>query len=211
MQNPKLYFHPMSGNARRVLGFAGVHQIPLDLAFVDLQKGAQRTADYLALNPTGRVPTLSTEDAGTFWESHAILRYLATLHAPATLGTDAKQRARVDQWCAWTLGHAAPAFSKLNAETGLKAMRGEAPDPTAVQAAMAQAQSELALAATALSTTPYLAGEEPTTADFMLAGSLESCTWLSGLEPASPEVAEWLARMTALPGWPGDPRKAAGG
>ena len=49
---------------------------PFEAVRLDLAAGDQRKSDYLALNPKGRVPLLSTE-AGALTESVAILSYLA--------------------------------------------------------------------------------------------------------------------------------------
>jgi glutathione S-transferase len=55
--------------------------LPYALERVDLVKGEQRAADYLALNPLGRVPTLRTEN-GLLTETPALLTFLARC-APA--------------------------------------------------------------------------------------------------------------------------------
>jgi glutathione S-transferase len=63
---------------------------------VDIDKGETRTADFLARNPNGRIPTLQLDDGTYLWESNAILWYLAegTPFAPEKrLG-----RARTLQW-----------------------------------------------------------------------------------------------------------------
>lgn len=206
-----LYSNPMSGCSRRVLAFASVHAIELDHTTVDLRSGEHKRPAYLALNPTGRVPTLVTDDAGTFWESAAILRYLAEVNAPDALGTSPRERALVQQWTSWGIAHGAPAWSRLNAETGLKAMLGGRPDPAAVQAATRDAMAALTVLATALEERPFLAGDRPTIADFTIAASLEACTWLAGLELRDPAVRAWFDRMLALPGWPEDPRRVARG
>ena len=62
------------GRCARVAAHLG---IPLELEFVDLSKGAQHTPDYLALNPTGRTPTLVDGDF-KLWESTAIMQYIAS-------------------------------------------------------------------------------------------------------------------------------------
>ena len=51
---------------------------------MDLKVGQQRTPDYLALNPKGRVPTLIT-DRGVITETPAILAYIAQTHRAANL------------------------------------------------------------------------------------------------------------------------------
>lgn len=49
---------------------------PYVLKRVDLSTGEQRSAEYLAVNPLGRVPTLRTED-GLLTETPALLMFLA--------------------------------------------------------------------------------------------------------------------------------------
>ena len=58
----KLYGFPPSPNTWKVRAVAAHIGLPLELALVDLSKGQQRTPDYLALNPTGRTPTLVDGD-----------------------------------------------------------------------------------------------------------------------------------------------------
>jgi glutathione S-transferase len=51
---------------------------------VDFSKGEQRSPDYLAINPKGRVPSLVTED-GILTETPAILAYVAQRFPQAQL------------------------------------------------------------------------------------------------------------------------------
>jgi len=51
---------------------------------VDTMKGEQRSAEYLALNPKGRVPTLAT-DEGTLTEVPVLLGYIARTYPKADL------------------------------------------------------------------------------------------------------------------------------
>jgi glutathione S-transferase len=55
-----------------------------ELARLDLAAGQQRSADYLAVNPKGRVPALVT-DRGTLTETPAILAYIAQSFPQAKL------------------------------------------------------------------------------------------------------------------------------
>lgn len=64
------YRHPLSSASRRAV--LTVHELGIadrvELMTVNLAKGAQKSPDYLRLNPNGRVPTL--EDEGfVLWES----------------------------------------------------------------------------------------------------------------------------------------------
>ena len=63
----KLYCFPPSPNTWKVRAAAHQIGVPLELETVDLTKGAQRQPQYLALNPTGRTPTLVDGDV-KLWE-----------------------------------------------------------------------------------------------------------------------------------------------
>src|SRR2546423_6672252 len=65
----KLYGFPPSPNTWKVRALAAHLNLPLGLEIVDLTK--PRTPEYLAINPTGRTPTLVDGDY-TLWESNAI-------------------------------------------------------------------------------------------------------------------------------------------
>jgi maleylacetoacetate isomerase len=64
---------------------------------IDLLKGEQNSADYLAVNPQGVVPALVLDDAGApLFQSLAILEYLEETHPqPSLLPKDPRSRARV--------------------------------------------------------------------------------------------------------------------
>lgn len=55
-----------------------------ELAVMDTRAGDQRTADYLAINPKGRVPALAT-DRGILTETPAILAFIAQSYPAAKL------------------------------------------------------------------------------------------------------------------------------
>lgn len=52
--------------------------LPYEVNFIDLGAGEQRRADYLRINPKGRVPALITA-SGILTESPAILSYIAAM------------------------------------------------------------------------------------------------------------------------------------
>ena len=88
-------------NVRKVLWTCAELNIPF------LQEewgtGFQPTDDprFLALNPNAMVPVIQDGDF-TLWESNSIIRYLADVHGGKALyPSQAKARARVDQWIDW--------------------------------------------------------------------------------------------------------------
>lgn len=55
--------------------------IPYTLKVVDELKGEHRTAEYLALNPAGYIPTLITPEGEVLHEAPALMVYIADRHA----------------------------------------------------------------------------------------------------------------------------------
>ncbi|HUO92859.1 MAG TPA: glutathione S-transferase family protein [Rhizomicrobium sp.] len=72
--------------------------------------GGLDTEEFGDLNPNRRVPVI--DDNGTVvWESHAILRYLATKYGAGSLAPeDPGARARSDMWTDWVLADLQPVF-----------------------------------------------------------------------------------------------------
>ena len=76
--------------------------LPFELCLVDRRQDAQQSAEYLRLNPNGRIPTLVDGDL-VLWEAAAICLHLLDRHAqrmpsPA-LGTP--ERAQLYKWLFW--------------------------------------------------------------------------------------------------------------
>jgi glutathione S-transferase len=72
--------------------------------------GGLDTEAFTELNPNRRVPVI--DDGGTVvWESHAIVRYLASKYGSGSIWPeDPSLRARADMWTDWTLADLQPAF-----------------------------------------------------------------------------------------------------
>src|SRR3984893_7473354 len=100
----KLYGFPPSPNTWQVRALAAHLGVPLELEFVDLSKGASRTAAFLALNPTGRTPVLVDGDFN-LWESNAILQYIAAKTKTPLWPDDVRSRADITRWQCWELAH----------------------------------------------------------------------------------------------------------
>jgi glutathione S-transferase len=196
----KLYFHPFSGNSRRVRLVATHLDIPLELVPVDLPTGEQRSDSHLARNPNGRVPVLE-DDGMLLWESRAIMLYLADKKPSPLLPTDPIVRADVHRWLFWCAAHMAPANTVLVFENFVKARTGRTADAAEV------ARGEALVAQFAPILDAHLAGrtwvvqDHVTLADYSLASSFA----LAG--PARLPIADfahlraWLGRVAELDAW----------
>jgi glutathione S-transferase len=198
----KLYGFPPSPNTWKVRALAVHLGVPLELEFVDLSKGAQRGPAYLALNPTGRTPTMVDGDV-TLWESNAILQYLAGKSATPLWPDDVKTRADIARWQFWQLAHwGAEACQPLTFQRLVKKILNLGPpDEAAIAKGTEAFNKEAKMLDAHLAKQPYLVGKDLTIADFAVAAPL-----LYAKEadmPVGPyaHLRGWFERVAALPCW----------
>lgn len=85
----KLYSYGTAPNPRKVKIFLAEKGVQYDLVEVDMMKGEHKTPEFLAKNPSGKVPVLELDDGRYLSESIAICRYLEAIHPePNLFGTD---------------------------------------------------------------------------------------------------------------------------
>ncbi|CAD5249370.1 Disulfide-bond oxidoreductase YfcG [Alteromonas sp. 38] len=82
---------------------------------VNLMKGEQKNAEFLAMNPNGRIPVIVDKSEGdhVVFESGAIMLYLAE-KTGKFLPTDAKGRSQVMQWVMFQMGGVGPMMGQAN-------------------------------------------------------------------------------------------------
>ncbi|GLO12915.1 glutathione S-transferase [Pseudomonas putida] len=204
MLNPiKLYNFPKSGHAHRIELMLSLLDLPTELVFVDLAKGAHKQPDFLALNPFGQVPVI--DDNGTvIADSNAILVYLAKKYDNGTwLPEEPVAAARVQRWLSVAAGPLAfgPAAARLVTVFGAAFNTDEV---------ITRAHTLLKVIDAELAKSPFLAGSTPTIADIAnysyIAHAPEGNV---SLEPYA-NVRSWLARIEALPGFVPMPRTVIG-
>ena len=93
-----LRFHDFheSGNGFKVRLLLSHLEMPHERIERDILKGETRTAEFLAINPNGRIPVLEFDDGRVLAESNAILYYLA--QDTSFWPTDRFEQAQVLQW-----------------------------------------------------------------------------------------------------------------
>ncbi|AFT97086.1 glutathione S-transferase [Alteromonas sp. 07-89-2] len=82
---------------------------------VNLTKGEQKTPEFLAMNPNGRIPVIVDREADghIVFESGAIMIYLAE-KSGMFLPTDAKRKSQVLQWVMFQMGGIGPMMGQAN-------------------------------------------------------------------------------------------------
>jgi glutathione S-transferase len=172
--------------------------VPFELELVDIAKGQQKSPEYLAINPSGRVPTLVV-DGEPHAEVAALLMLLAERHPEQGLSPEpgSPERAAYLQWMVYFANTLQPAFriwyypdepAGADCAASAKAIAERDLDAawTRVDGALADGRT-------------YLLGERLTAADFL-------CTilarWSRNLpRPATewPHLRLYLDRMRAMP------------
>lgn len=193
----KLYAHPYSQHARRVVALLETAGLAYELQPVSLEKGENRTAEYLALNPNHQVPVLRDGDF-TLYESNAILRYLANKHGlDDWYPTDCQARARVDQWLDWNQTKLAPATRDVVFN---KIFMGPKGDQAAIQSGLERLVGLGELLESRLAQADWLSGDHPTLADLSVGSNITQLQ-LADAVPQGPALRQWYDRLTGLPGF----------
>lgn len=168
-----------------------------------MQYGRTQDADYLAMNPNGRIPTLIDGDF-VLWESNAIMRYIAMTHrdtsAASLYPAEPRARARIERWLDWTLSTLQPVERPLfwglvrtpAADRDLAAMQ-QAADVAAVQWRIVDRQ---------LATSEYVEGNGLSLADIAIGAYARRWLGVEGVQrPILPHLDRWFARISACPGF----------
>jgi glutathione S-transferase len=197
----KLYGFPPSPNTWKVLATAHQMGLPLEVEFVDLTKGAQRKPEYLALNPTGRTPTLVDGDF-KLGESSAIMQYLGSKKKTPLWPDDAKTRADIMRWQSWHLQHWSRGANTLIFENLVKKVLnlGE-PDPKALAQGTELFHQDAAVLDSHLGRHSHLVNDTLTLADFTVVAPLFHAE--AGKIPLEKyaNIRRWFGAQAALPAW----------
>jgi glutathione S-transferase len=173
---------------------------PYRLELVDVEKKAQRSPEYLKLNPQGRVPTLLI-DGQPQTEVAALLLMLADRHPEARLAPPVGGARRNDlyQWLAYCSFSLGATFRNWFYPRDL----GAAEHPPAVRSALRERIEAVwdGVEARLRVGGPYLLGETLSMADLQL---LMYMRWSRNMpKPALewPALAQFAAHMRARPSW----------
>lgn len=198
----KLYGFAGSPRTWKVRAVAAHLGIPLAYEDLDFAKGETRTPHYLALNPTGRTPTLVEGDF-VLWESDAIMQYLGSKKPNTLWPDDARTRADIMRWQNWQSAHwGSDACVPLIFQNLVKGFFGLGmPDAVAVTKATAAFDKEATVLDAHLAKRSWLVGSAVTLADFTVGSYLFHAN--EAKLPVAPyeHIAHWFERLSALPCW----------
>ena len=203
-----LHGFSQSGNSFKVAFALRAMGQPFEVAFVDFMNGVTRTPDWrTGTNAMGEVPVLD-DGARRLTQSGVILTYLADKHGQFG-GRSADERLEVLRWLFFDNHKFTSYFASYRFN---KAFGPTAPDAAVMAWLKGRVDNAFGIVDKHLASRAFLVGDAPTIADFSLSGYLFYPADESGIELANahPNLAAWVARLRALPGW-GDPSEVLPG
>ena len=164
---------------------------PYDIHLLSLSKGENRAADYLAINPMGKVPALRHRDT-VITEVAAICTYLADEFPDAKLNVPVgtPRRGVYLKWLFFGPGCVEPAVIDRAAPRKEEARRG--------MLGYGDFDTTMNVLAAAVEKGPWLMGEQFTAAD-VVTGSQIRWGMMFKMIPERPEFAGYAARIAARP------------
>ncbi len=164
MTKPRLF--GISGS-RALRAIWGMEETGIDFEHVPVSYGADsKAAEYLAVNPNGRIPALIDGDLQLF-ESMAINLYLAKRYGGALYPGNAGDEARTWQWSVWAISEIEPLQMQIVVQKLFTPE--EKRNPKVVEGAGKGLQRTLKVLDAALAGRDWLVGEHFSVADLNVA------------------------------------------
>lgn len=195
----RIYGDIQSGNCYKIKLLASLLGIEHEWIHIDILNGESHTAEFLEKNPNAKIPVLELEDGRCISESNAILNYLAS--GTDFLSNDAYEYSKIQQW---------QFFEQYSHEPFIAVARFIAkylglPDDRRADYESKQegGHKALSIMERQLQQTPYLTGDNLSTADISLYGYTHVAEEGGFDLDRYPAIQQWLARIQSQPHYVG--------
>jgi glutathione S-transferase len=188
-----------SVNVMKALWCLAELDIPYERIDAGMEHGKNNEAEYLAMNPNARVPTLVDGDY-VLWESNSVMRYLCMEYGKGTplYPQDPKTRAAVDRWLDWSLSTVQPVDRPVF--WALVRTPKEKQDMAQIRKDVEAEALVWAIADRQLSTRRYLEGDQFTIADIAIGLFVRRWLGVTGIDrPSFPNMERWYAEIAIRP------------
>jgi glutathione S-transferase len=174
---------------------------PYERVLIDISTGAQRRAEYLAINPMGKVPALRDGEA-TLAEAAAIAAYVAERYPEAGLAPKLGDplRAKYLYWLFFGPGCIEPAIVQLATKLEMNP----------IAAGWGDSQRVIDVLDVALQKGPWILGEPFSAADIVIGSGLNFAVRLFKVIPSRPSFDAYIERCMARPAFQRAEKIAAG-
>jgi glutathione S-transferase len=194
----KLYGTPASRASRPMWALEELG-LPYEVVRVDIRKGDHKNAEFLSVNPCGKVPALVDGDV-CMSESLAMNLYIAQRYGMGKLwptGDDA--HARIIQWTLWAANELEPVSYGMLREVAMT--KPEERKADVIAALGERAKPLLQVLTVYLERHQNLIGDAFTLADLQVACVLDYCIRGEFSLAPWPKVAAWHAACQARPAY----------
>jgi len=174
---------------------------PYERVLTDISTGAQRRAEYLAINPMGKVPALKDGEA-TLAEAAAIAAYVAERYPDARLAPKLGDplRAKYLYWLFFGPSCIEPAIVQLATKLEMNP----------VAAGWGDSQRVIDVLDVALERGPWILGESFSAADIVIGSGLNFAVRLFKMIPSRPSFDAYIEQCMARPAFQRAEKIAAG-
>ena len=187
---------------RRVLALVKHLGVKVECVEKDLMGGGLKTADYVALNPNMKAPTLVDGEL-VIWESSAIMAHLCIKQGSDMWPSrNPVEQVEVMRWLSWNDCHWGPAVSPFYFEHVVKSTFGIGPaDRESLKSAVPDLIRFAKVLDAHLEGRSEVACDRLTIADFQLASM--ATDWREAEMPFDtfPNIVRWLDRLSRVPAW----------
>jgi glutathione S-transferase len=186
----KLWGRRSSANVQKVLWLAAELGVEYEHIPAGGSFGGLDEPSFRAMNPHGRIPVLQDGDSA-IWESHTILRYLATRYGDGALWpADPFARAQMDEWMDWAQTAFQPDFLNGVFWGYFRTPEAQRNWP-AIQDSVKRCSRHIERIDAILAKSPFLAGKTFSLADIPLGTLLYRYYELDIEHPQAPHVQAW--------------------
>lgn len=190
-----LYGSPRSsaGRCYWTLEEAGV---PYILKEVDMKNKEHKSAEFLKINPMGKVPAMIDGDT-TLFESMAINFYIADTYKKELLGENNTDRGLVHQWSFWATSELQGPIIEVFIQKVF--VPEDKRDNNIIENNLKKLPNLLSVLNNSLNDKKYLVGNQFTLADLNTATVASICPMIGVDLELYPNVKTWLAAMSDRP------------
>jgi GST-like protein len=163
--------------------------LPYTPHFIDMAAQEQKSPEFLAINPNGRIPAI-VDDGFPVFESGAILIWLAD-KVGKFLPTDPKARSTVIQWVMWQMGGLGPMMGQLNV------FKRYFPEhiPAAIDRYERESYRLFGVMESRLAQVPFLGGEDYSIADIACWPWVRAYEWPGLTLDNHPHLKAWAEQI----------------
>lgn len=183
-----------SGNVQKVLFMLEELGTPYSREDYGRQFSNTGTAEYLAMNPAGKVPTL-VDGETVVWESNTILRYLAATQGKELTGGTPAEASVVERWMDFLLAAINPGYMAAFKGSKLPAAERAAGYDEQVK----ELAANLAVLDGHITGKSFFALGKLTIADIALAPIIKRCLDFPIDRPSLPGLEAWMSGMAERP------------